>query len=253
MYLYVYDESAQERPHAKEVLQIEHRLADLGIAGKAAHLGLFKQVDDFIRQEAKRGATTVVAVGNDRTVQRLLSTLLDVGLVFGLIPLGPDNQIARVLGIPAGVVACDVLSARMTAVVDVGVLNDKRFLREVHLPHAPAEIVCEGAYRVIPDGNGSVTIRNLSQAGASGSDVAPQDGRLEAIIRVRGHAGSRFGRAGSRFVETRISFRSLTMRHPDSLRLLVDGVETEGTRWEVGVEPGALKVITGKDRLFLSP
>ena len=43
---------------------------------------------------------------------------------------------------------------------------------------------------------------------------------------------------------------AMTMKSEEMFRLLVDGEEMGGSRFDVGIEPGILKVISGKGRLF---
>ena len=51
MYFYIYDEFVQNKRFEKELLQIENRLTDLGIAGKVARLALFRDVEETVRDE----------------------------------------------------------------------------------------------------------------------------------------------------------------------------------------------------------
>ncbi len=244
-YVYVYDEFIQDRRYEKEVLKIENRLTDLGLAGKIARIGLFKRADDLIREEVQRGLKTVVVVGNDATVRKVLDVVADEGVVFGIIPLGPDNTLAQLLGIPEGVAACDVLSARIVETIDCGVVNGKRFVSGLSIATADAEITCEGHYRVTPQGKGSIDVMNLSSA----SLTDPRDGRLETVIRSTHRTGRwLFGR--ERQGQTTLPLRSLAIRSVHALVALADGVALESNRFDISVEPMALRVITGKARQF---
>src|SRR3989339_771218 len=187
MYYYIYDEFVQDQKYEKELLRIENRLADLGLSGDIARLALFKRADEFIREEIRRGVTTIVVVGNDETIYKILDVITETDLTFGIIPLGPNNHIARSLGIPEGMLACDVLSARIVQTIDTGMLNGKRFLAGVRIPETTAEITCGDCYRVKPTTKGSIEINNFTvskeqEHGQVFSD--PQDGFLDAVIRV---------------------------------------------------------------------
>jgi diacylglycerol kinase family enzyme len=247
MYLYVYDEIVQDRRFEKEMHLIENRLTDLGIVGKIARLGLFKRADELIRDEVRRGVTTVVVVGNDDTIRQVLDVAADEHVTFGVIPLGPNNRIAKLLGVPEGVAACDVLSARIVETIDVGVLNGKRFVCGVSVPSTGTEITCEGRYRVTTDGRGSIEVKNLCVADSDVADVAdPRDGMLETVIRVP----RRNWLFRTRWGQTTLPLRSLAIRSDRPVSLVADGREVQGTRFEISVEPMALKVITGKARQF---
>ena len=66
-YYYVYDEFVQDPKFERDLAQIETRLTDLGISGKIARLALFRDPTELIRDEVRKGAKTIVAVGNDVT------------------------------------------------------------------------------------------------------------------------------------------------------------------------------------------
>lgn len=266
MYLYVYDAFVQDRRYEKEIQKVENRLTDLGIAGKIVRLGLFRRADEFIRDEVKRGgATSVVAVGNDATVRQVIDVVADMKVVLGIIPFGPDNTIARLLGIPEGEAACDVLSARIVENIDAGVVNGKRFICNVSIPAAKAEINCEGNYKVTPQGRGTIEVRNLFAPGLRVAQAAsslsrggegekgpisnPLDGRLEVVLQISAKSSgmSFWKKIRGRSV---LPLKSLEVRAQDPVVALMDGVPIEGTRFDFSVEPGSLKVVTGKNRMF---
>ncbi len=76
MYLYIYDEDVQDKRFEREMAALENRLTDLGISGKVIRMALFRHAAENIRDEARRGATTVVVVGKDQTLTRVLMRLL---------------------------------------------------------------------------------------------------------------------------------------------------------------------------------
>ena len=91
---------------------VETRLTDFGIAGKIIRLQPFTNAEAVVEDELKRGATTVVIVGNDETFGHVLSRAATCDILFGFIPVGEANSIAKVLGIPVGMEGCEVLSRR---------------------------------------------------------------------------------------------------------------------------------------------
>lgn len=251
MYYYIYDEFVQDKKYERELLNIETRLTDLGIAGKISRLALFKRADELIRDETKRGVTTIVAVGNDDTVHKVIDVVADTGVTFGLIPLGPKNTIAKLLGIPEGLAACDVLSNRIIETIDTGMLNGKRFVTGVSIPRTQAEITCEGKYRIHPTQDGTIEVRNLACGEVTdATDVSnPRDGLFDTVIRVMTNRGGRIFRK-MRMGQTVLPLRSLAIRSQDPIAVLADGNEILGTRFDITVEPLNLHVITGKARMF---
>ncbi len=252
MYFYIYDEFVQNKRFEKELLQIENRLTDLGIAGKVARLALFRDVEETVRDELRRGVKTVIVVGNDATVRRVLEVIVEHRVTFGMIPLGEPGIIAKVFGLPVGLPACDVLSSRILENADVGVINGKRFLISVEIPRFVGSIAFGDAYRMFVNHPSSLSIRNVAMddAEAEVGVAHPCDGALETVIRVRLPRGWKGVLGGRKVGVSVMPAAAMTMKSEEMFRLLVDGEEMGGSRFDVGIEPGILKVISGKGRLF---
>jgi len=96
MYYYIYDNYLTDKKYEKELDKIKTRLLDLEIQGKHEKLTLLKSIDELVKDEIKRGATTVVAVGNDKTFLKLVDVIAQSGVTLGLIPVGKeDNNLAK--------------------------------------------------------------------------------------------------------------------------------------------------------------
>ena len=246
MYYYIYDDFVQNKKHEKEVLKIENRLADLGVAGKVARLALFKRADELILDEVKRGVKTVVLVGNDLTLCKVLDAVVESGVVFGIIPLGKsNNNVAKMLGIPEGVDACDVVSRRRIEKIDVGKCNGYRFVTGVAFSKLKAEMVLNKSYILTPISGGDVVVRNLAVGDVSSKeDVGdPNDGQLEAVVDVAG----RWGKGGG---QTKVPFKRLAFETKDPLTVSFDGNQIRNTKFKIFLDRKKLKVIVGKERMF---
>jgi diacylglycerol kinase family enzyme len=247
MYCYLYDEFIQEnKRYERELLQIENRLTDLGIAGKISRLALFRNAEEMIRDEIDRGVKTVVVLGNDDTVRKLLDVISESDITLGIIPIGPKNELARLLGIPQGIMACDVLSARRIERIDMGTINGRKFITGVHVPNFRAELMCnDGKYRIVPTSRADLRIDNLAEV------TNPCDGILNANIRASVKTGwGPFAR--HRETNSLLPFRFLAIRSDKPIAAYADGEEMQGTRFDIGIEPMTLKVIIGKQRSFVS-
>lgn len=245
MYCYLYDEYIQQNKRfERELLRIENRLTDLGIAGKVSRLALFRNAQEMIRDEIERGVSTIIVVGNDETVRKVVDVVAESDVVLGIIPIGPGNELARLIGIPEGVAACDVLSARRIERIDVGTVNGRRFITGLSMPNFHAEITCEDKFRVTSVARqAELQIRNL------GDVTDPRDGRFEAVIRSAVKTGwGIFAR--TQLKESILPLSSMAIRSEKPISLFVDGEEMKSTRFDIGIEPMVLRVITGKTRVF---
>ncbi|OGL95996.1 hypothetical protein A2348_00685 [Candidatus Uhrbacteria bacterium RIFOXYB12_FULL_58_10] len=248
MYRYIYDEFTQDKRFEKDLLNIENRLTDLGIAGKIVRMALFRNVQEMVRDEIRHGTTGVIAVGNDETVHKVIDVISGTDVVLGIIPLGGPNELARMLGVPDGVAACDVLSARIIEKIDVGIVNGKRFLTSLSVSKFCSELTCDGTYRVTPDVEGHLEVRNLAGDASRNERISdPTDGRLETVIRV-GVKHGWFGRR--RMCESVLPLTQLAIRSEKPIAITADGEEMIGTRFDIGIEPSVIRVISGRGRKF---
>jgi len=248
MYCYIYDDLTQHQRFAPELALIENRLTDLGIAGKIVRMALFRNVQDMVRDEIRRGTTSVIAVGNDETVHKVIDVISGTNVVLGIIPLGEGNELAALLGVPEGLAACDVLSARIVETIDAGIVNGKRFLTSISVPNFSAELTCDGAYRIVPDEPGFLEIRNLGGDATKSERVSdPTDGRLETILRVSVKQGW-LGRRS--LCESVLPLTTLAIRSETPITIKADGDEMTGTRFDIGIESGVIRVISGRGRKF---
>src|SRR3989339_4363 len=123
MYVYLYDNFLRHKSFTSVIKAMEIKLTDYGIAGKILRLHSYVDSKTIIEDEIKRGAKTIVIVGNDATLGQVLSRGATCDCVFGFLPVGPNNTIAEVLGVPVGVESCDILSRRRKEFLDIGWMN----------------------------------------------------------------------------------------------------------------------------------
>ena len=244
MYAYIFDSFLQDRKYHHDIGQIENRLATLGIQGKSEKMTILKNFQEAARQAIKRGAETLVVIGNDETVTKVLPQLIDAKVTLGLIPLGSNQAIAKILGIPVGLAACDALSRRVVRKIDLGKANNAYFLFTLT---APAEVTVDcGKYSITSlDPSGTITVANFPVGESRG---LPDDGKLELIV-APGEAGRGWGRRGgteSIFPITNIKLTS----SQGPVSAILDGQVTIKTPVTVEVAKKKLAVIVGRDREF---
>ena len=70
----------------------------------------------------------VVAVGGDGTVNEVAKNLIHTDIIFGIIPRGSGNGLARTLGIPMDTIgAIQVIETGEVKIIDSGLINEKNF------------------------------------------------------------------------------------------------------------------------------
>jgi diacylglycerol kinase family enzyme len=246
MYQYIYDAFLSEEKYFRPMTIVENRLADLGLSGRVSRLNLFRDPRESIMEGLKRGVDTVVAVGNDETLSRVVNAAGDLNLTIGMIPFGPKNDIARILGIGEGLIACDCLSSRLVQKIDLGKVNDIYFLAYLKT-NARISLRHGKEYQVRSLRNNLVEIYNLPTLEEKAD---PQDGYLEARIRPaeRKIFKKRGGSAGN--AESYFPVRKIILEGEENAQILVDGLRTINTPAEVQIFPSQLRIIVGKNRLF---
>lgn len=255
MYFYLYDTFLKERKYAGSLTKIENRLIDLGINGKIEKMNILKSAKEVLENAIKDGAQTIVAVGNDKTfidTLKIVSTHKNIAL--GFIPLVSGN-IAKILGLPLKEAACDILSARIIAKIDLGKVNSHYFFGAVEIPAANSlTIECDHKYTVESTSpKVKISIRNLgpifSQADLKNSDISnPSDGYLELVFES-GKAGPIFKKRWS--MPSVFPIKKATIKSPgEPVAVKIDNQTTLKTPLNVSVAAKTLKIIVGKERMF---
>ena len=129
MNIFIYDSFLNQKKYDRLLARLETRITDLGLNGKICRLSLMRNIGDTVKNELKRGAKTIIAVGNNKTVNQIINSLAGGAVPLGLIPIGQENNdLARGLGIESVDQACDILSARLLTRLDLGLANQTYFL-----------------------------------------------------------------------------------------------------------------------------
>ncbi|MBU1202613.1 hypothetical protein KKH39_01005 [Patescibacteria group bacterium] len=246
MYLYIYDSFLSDKKYSDLLVKIEKRLTDLGIKGKIARLSVLKNMKEMITDGVKEGVQTVVAIGNAQTFAKVINVVADLDVTLGLIPIDNDNPIAKTLGIPPKILACDVLASRIIKKIDLGKINNYYFVNTAQIESGDVTIEYND-YKVSPVTEKSkITLYNFSDEKNSYS--SPIDGILEAVI-----TPIRSGVFGKKKIEetvlqfTKIKIGSLA---EDQVAIVTDDQVIMKTPAEIKVIPEKLKIIVGSDRTF---
>lgn len=247
MYFYLFDAFLREKKYEASLAKIEGRLFDLGLQGKSEKLTILKSMKELVEGALKRGADTIIAVGNDETLSKMIRFLGDQEVILGFIPVGGKSLIADLLGIPNAEKACDVLSARLIERLDLGKANDAYFLSFLELaPGKELLIECDDRYHVEPVGSHQVTVFNFGHQGRD-----PHDGILEVVIQPETEERkNRFGRRGHSS-STLLQIRTMRIKSLGrSLVAYADGQTVVKTPLIITAIPRKIRMIVGKHRAF---
>ena len=258
MYYYIYDSYLNNKKFEIILHRIENRLMDLGISGKKEKLTLLKSLRELVEQGIKKNAETIVVVGNDRTISKVISFLPNYSAILGIIPIGSENKIAKILGIPEGEKACDVLSSRIIEKIDLGKVNNNYFLSSLEIPvKKEITLECEN-YNIIPLTNSeTISICNFGNI-FNGKDTTnkkvynPKDGVLEAVITPESNLPGFFSMFKKQYTkESVFPIKKVKIKSTkESISMKADGEVVIKTPATIEVIPKKLKVIVGKNRMF---
>ncbi|MEW6610595.1 MAG: diacylglycerol kinase family protein [Patescibacteria group bacterium] len=185
MYHYFFDSSLHHKRFQHNIARIETRITDLGIKGKVTRLTPLHDLREAIEQSLAQGTRTLIAIGNDYLLSRIASVLRHYPkCVLGIIPLGNGPfSIARNLGIPEGMSACDTIAARRIEVFDAGIMNNEDlFISVVEIRNTLCSIECNAQYYLTPLSASYTTIQNLNSFRYPHYYDNPADGKLSIFI-----------------------------------------------------------------------
>ncbi len=254
MYVYIYDNFLRAKKYASVVKAMEVNLTDYGIAGKILRLNNYIDAKPIIDDEIKRGAKTIVMVGNDQTFGHILSRAATCECSFGFLPVGPNNSIAEVLGIPVGVDACEVLSRRRKERLDVGWMNNRYFVSQLHVLPAKVEVFYDERFRVTTNDKMEVVVCNLQpffwKFNKKDTDlrvVHPQDGKLEAFLRPL----TKTSWWGYTYEDPSIfPFEEMEIRGEEPFAVEADGKVTKEIKVKIKLAHSKIDMIVGRNRKF---
>ena len=258
MYYYVYDTFFSDKKYEKVLDKIKVTLLDLDIQGKHERLTLLKSIDELIKDEVKRGINTIVILGNDKTLLRVIDTVGRHNITLGMIPIGPDNSIAECLGIPTEEAACEIIAARKIVQLDLGKANDQYFLSSLKVDKNINRVsIHKDNYRIVPQPNCvEFDIYNLYYPeGVENYEkqmkkFSPQDDKLELVIRKNETKKTWFKKkTGINPIDSIIQSKLFKIKSFEYLPVVLDGYKVIKTPVIVELAPCKLKMIVGKDRL----
>lgn len=257
MYFYFYDKFVQEKKYEVTRAKIETRLIELGINGRIEKLALFKNTRELIEDGIKKGAHTVVAVGDDATLCRVVTVAAAYKVMVGYIPIVAGSRFGSMLGIPVAEGACEVLAKRLYRTIDLGKINQVFFLGAVELSARTAvQLWCDDNYRVaLVQQTNELLVLNLGDIvgggvnGKSARLARGTDGKLEVVILPQ--VPKKFWRAceeqASVLLVKKIRINSADNSNP-SVEIIADNITKFRMPCTIEIVPKKIKLIVGKQR-----
>lgn len=243
MYVYIYDDYLNKGRYNKAINRMEIRLTDLALNGKIIRLSGIKNIKSAIQNEIRLGAKTIVAVGNNQTVNKIIGAIIEADIysdfqkntLLGIIPIGSDNSIANSFGIKNEEEACNILLARRIKKIDLGLIGDYYFLNEAEV-QGKNTVINLGDYSLEPQEKSLIKIINLLSSTDNTIDSNPHDGLLDVYISSR--------------KRDKTLLRLDKFEIVSDYNVLVDGVIEVKTPTTVSVAKNKLNIIVGKNRSF---
>jgi len=171
MHIYIYDCFINQKKYDAITAKIETRITDLGLNGKIIRLSLMNSLDEIIRDEIKKGAKTIIVVGNNTIFNQAINAMakthhelsITKRVPLGFIPVGKDdNEIAPLLGINLEEAACNTISGRIIKKFDLGLANDYYFLTEAVISTDGTKIEIDQKYVIQIEKPGNIKIINFA-------------------------------------------------------------------------------------------
>ena len=249
MNIFIYDSFLNQKKYGRLLARLETRITDLGLNGKIFKLNPTKNVREIINNELKRGAKTVIAVGNNKTVNQVINSLAGSQVPLGIIPIGQDNNgITKSLGIESTETACDILSARLIIKLDLGLANQTYFLSNININNQGTVIDMNKNYTIETKEKGLVYVFNLLDKQIkppAGIKFIPDDGLLELVISTYGHKNF-FAKQAHQSI---FKIKKITI-HNLKNQLTLDGSIALAAPAEIMIVKKQLNIIVGKKRNF---
>lgn len=133
MYYYIIDpQNIDQRTFERVQNQLYSSLSEHKISGEMTRVTSLRSIGQLVESAVQRGATTIVAVGHDNTVQEIINAVGEQDLAVGYIPLLP-SEISEIIGAGDVVNACRILAQRRTEVLDLGRIVNNYFFTKVSI------------------------------------------------------------------------------------------------------------------------
>ena len=240
-YAYLFDAKLSDRSQERRVSRLEAELSRRQLEGQTLREGAFRGIKELAKEALSKGAATIIVVGNDATLIKILPIIAEANVVIGYIPC-EASPIAQQLLIPEKLEeAVNCLAARFVRQVDLGFIGDRPFLTEVVIRDPKALLSIEGKYTIQCQQDGAMRLVNLKQ----GSDC--NDGELDVYVDIDESKKSFFKHV-KQTARTHVRAKAGHIKSDSQVVLMVDGVELNGVNIDFSLQHSGLKWIVGRQK-----
>jgi len=244
MNLYIYDDYLKK--YGKILNNIEVDLHKLNLNGKIIYLEAIKNLERLLKDELSNDIKTIIAVGNNLTLNKVINAVLKAdpnnslkSLALGIIPVGPNNSLANALGIKNERSAAEIILARRLESLNIAKINETFFLGEAAISAKGTSLSIQD-FSINPVEKGEIRLANilLEDKLLKNGRNNPQDGLIDIFVYKKPQRLSFF------------SSQNLLIQNNNSEKVLVDNCLEVETPAKVEIIDKNINFIIGKDRTF---
>lgn len=255
MYFYLYDSFVLDKKFESQLTGVEHKLIELGINGQTGKLTVLKNLEQMVDEAIKKGADTIVIIGDDKTFSRAIKTSAKENVNIGFIPFDSNSRYAKVLGIPSPEEAINILSKRIIKKIDIARINNSiYFLTSVEIKGTGLNIECDKKFKIVPsDKINHISIcnfGNIIQTKEITKDIVcdPNDSLLEIMF---------FNQPEKKLFKNKNKKDSIIPAKKifidsknEQISIVVDNETVAKTPATIEIAPKKIRLIVGKERMF---
>ena len=246
MYHYIYDSFLSHKRYQETLARIETKATLLDIKGPITRLHPLTKMSEAVKRALTRGATTIVAVGDDHTFLELLNTVPNKKTVCGYVFIGTgEKEIAKVLNLIGPDESIEAIAGRKLATISAGLINNKLFLEKVTIETKDFTAVIDDQVSLKVSYPRSIfTITNPNLTAHASQNANFLDMRIMPI-KKRVFSGD----VRERDKESRFLIEKVIIKSQEPMVMTIDsGKETQETVITAGVAPKAATIIVGREK-----
>jgi diacylglycerol kinase (ATP) len=280
MYYYILDPTdIPQKDFERQQAELQTLLTELNINGEQARVSPLRTIRDLVDAAANRGATTLVACGTDQTLYQVLANLQDDDITLAFIPLTPQTQLGKILGMTDLQTATRTIATRRIEKMDIAKINDSFFISYIELGIAnqtnkslgllgtaklfgssqiKAKFMIDDSYVIHSEIMGALIINTRGTQLTDNKIGNPQDGYLDLLFIE--HLSTMKAMKYKKEIQNGIyedipgssviRCKKVEILEPKNMRIYMDGKEIATAPTTIEIVPGTLKMIVGKKRTF---